>query len=169
MMMMYFHGGYNETILFEFWKISTLGGKVSWVGSQENDVFSSPGLIASMIGCFLLGILYEGLKFLREFLINSELRRSTYTNVGPTPVEVPDDEVHGHGHGNDRHDTISADGDSPRRSASPVRRSNQVKVLQTSLLSRGHLIQTCLQFVQVEQAQKCSDPPKRDGNHRCNH
>ena len=57
MMKMYFHGGYNEVILFDFWRISTLGG-----------------LIGSMIGCFILGILYEGLKFLREFLIGRELR-----------------------------------------------------------------------------------------------
>ena len=56
-MKMYFHGGYNEVILFDFWRISTLGG-----------------LIGSMIGCFILGILYEGLKFLREFLIGRELR-----------------------------------------------------------------------------------------------
>ena len=57
MMKMYFHGGYNEVILFDFWRISTLGG-----------------LIGSMIGCFILGILYEGFKFLREFLISRELR-----------------------------------------------------------------------------------------------
>ena len=57
MMMMYFHGGYNEVILFEFWKISTIGG-----------------LIGSMVACFFMGILYEGLKFLREFLINHELK-----------------------------------------------------------------------------------------------
>ena len=57
MMKMYFHGGYNEVILFDFWRISTLGG-----------------LIGSMIGCFILGILYEGLKFLREFLIGRDLR-----------------------------------------------------------------------------------------------
>ena len=57
MMKMFFHGGYNEVILFDFWRISTLGG-----------------LIGSMIGCFILGILYEGLKFLREFLIGRDLR-----------------------------------------------------------------------------------------------
>ena len=60
MMMMYFHGGYNEVILFDFWRISTLGG-----------------LIGSMIGCFLLGILYEGIKFFREFLINQSMRCSS--------------------------------------------------------------------------------------------
>ena len=56
-MMMYFHGGYNEVILFDFWRISSLGG-----------------LIGSMVGCFVLGVLYEGFKFLREYLMNNELR-----------------------------------------------------------------------------------------------
>ena len=57
MMKMYFHGGYNEVILFSFWTISSVGG-----------------LVASMIGCFLLGVTYEGLKFLREFLLRQEYR-----------------------------------------------------------------------------------------------
>ena len=57
MMKMYFHGGYNEVILFSFWRISTVGG-----------------LIGSMIGCFLLGVLYEGLKFFREFILRKEYR-----------------------------------------------------------------------------------------------
>merc|ERR1712083_258718 len=46
---MYFHGGYSEVILFDFWRISTLAG-----------------LVGSMIGCFLMGILYEGIKSSRE-------------------------------------------------------------------------------------------------------
>ena len=57
MMKMYFHGGYHEVILFDFWRISSVGG-----------------LIGSMIGCFLLGVLYEGLKFFREFLLRQEYR-----------------------------------------------------------------------------------------------
>jgi hypothetical protein len=32
------------------------------------------GLIGSMIGCFLLGVLYEGLKFFREFMLRQEYR-----------------------------------------------------------------------------------------------
>jgi hypothetical protein len=51
-MMMYFHGGYEEVILFDFWRINTVGG-----------------LIGSMIGCFLLAMSYEGLKFLREIIL----------------------------------------------------------------------------------------------------
>lgn len=45
---MSFHFGYEETILFEFWKISTIGG-----------------LIGSMVGIFILAMLYEGLKYFR--------------------------------------------------------------------------------------------------------
>merc|ERR1712228_656784 len=86
MMKMYFHGGYHEVILFDFWRISSIGG-----------------LIGSMIGCFILGVLYEGLKFLREFLISRDLRASSYTGVSSNPVD----------------------------------------------LSRGHIIQTALQFLQV--------------------
>ena len=109
------------------------------------------GLIGSMIGCFLLGVLYEGLKYLREFLINYELRRSNYTNVDPTPVDI-----------SDQHENVEAVGDdsierpASRRSSSSssVRRNNQVTVIQTSLLSRAHLIQTLLQFIQVRICKK---------------
>lgn len=48
---MYFHAGTNETILFEFWKTTNVGG-----------------LIGSAIGIFVLAFLYEGLKFYRDVL-----------------------------------------------------------------------------------------------------
>lgn len=51
MMSMSFHGGCNETILFEQWAIS-----------------SYSGLVWSMIAIFLLAVFYEGLKFYREHL-----------------------------------------------------------------------------------------------------
>nr|ACO15313.1 High affinity copper uptake protein 1 [Caligus clemensi] len=51
MMKMYFHGGYEEVILFDFWRIHGPGG-----------------LIVSMIVCFLLSILYEAIKFTREIV-----------------------------------------------------------------------------------------------------
>ena len=64
MMMMYFHGGYSEVILFDFWRISTLAG-----------------LIGSMIGCFLMGILYEGIKSYREYWMNGAFHAVTYNQV----------------------------------------------------------------------------------------
>lgn len=45
---MSFHFGYNETILFDWWSINNIGG-----------------LIGSMIGIFILAMLYEGLKYWR--------------------------------------------------------------------------------------------------------
>jgi len=51
MMEMAFHGGYNETILFKQWTIS-----------------SCSGLLYSMVAIFILGVLYEGLKYYRENL-----------------------------------------------------------------------------------------------------
>ena len=64
MMKMYFHGGYNEVILFDFWRINSLGG-----------------LIGSMIGCFLLGVLYEGIKFCRESWMRGAFQKDKYNRV----------------------------------------------------------------------------------------
>lgn len=64
---MYFHGGVNETILFEFWKISEAGG-----------------LFLSMIVIFFLAFAYEGLKFYREHLY-----RHSFQTVQLSTVAVP--------------------------------------------------------------------------------
>ena len=55
MMMMYFHGGFNEVILFDFWRINSVGG-----------------LVGSMAIIFLMGVCYEGLKALRDALYRKE-------------------------------------------------------------------------------------------------
>ncbi|MPC39538.1 High affinity copper uptake protein 1 [Portunus trituberculatus] len=60
-MSMSFHFGYNETILFDWWKISTIGG-----------------LIGSMVGIFILAMLYEGLKYWREHLFRKSLAAMQY-------------------------------------------------------------------------------------------
>ena len=52
MMQMFFHGGCDEVILFDWWRISTYGG-----------------LVASMFACVGLAILYEILKVYREHVI----------------------------------------------------------------------------------------------------
>ncbi|CAH1787105.1 unnamed protein product [Owenia fusiformis] len=51
---MNFHIGHEETVLFSFWKITTLGD-----------------LIGSSIGIFFLAVLYEGLKALRKYLLRN--------------------------------------------------------------------------------------------------
>jgi len=122
MMKMYFHGGYHETILFSFWRISSI-----------------EGLIGSMIGCFLLGVLYEGLKFVREFLVRREYRSAGYSNVSPAPTEIVED---GSADSiNSAEPTIRASGQDSSKST--------IKIIQTNLLSKGHLVQTFLQLVQV--------------------
>jgi len=121
MMKMYFHGGYNEVILFSFWRISTVGG-----------------LVGSMVGCFLLGVLYEGLKFFREFLLRQQYSSAGYSNVAPSPPEILED-------GSDSINSVEP----AIRTSDQERSKSAVKIIQTSLLSRGHLAQTFLQLIQV--------------------
>jgi len=121
MMKMYFHGGYNEVILFDFWRISSVGG-----------------LIGSMIGCFLLGVLYEGLKFFREFFLRQEFRSSGYSNVSPSPESTIDD-------GSNSINSIEPAG----RVSGQERDKSSIKIIQTNLFSRGHILQTFLQLLQV--------------------
>ncbi|PSN45152.1 High affinity copper uptake protein 1 [Blattella germanica] len=66
-MIMYFHGGYSETILFEGWTIDSLGG-----------------LIGSMFGIFIMAALYEGLKYYREYLF-----WKTYSDMQYRSVSMP--------------------------------------------------------------------------------
>ena len=64
MMKMYFHGGYEEVILFDFWRINTLGG-----------------LIGSMVACFVLGIVYEFIKSYREYWMRGAFQTVRYNQV----------------------------------------------------------------------------------------
>ncbi|KAG7171496.1 High affinity copper uptake protein 1-like 2, partial [Homarus americanus] len=58
---MSFHFGYKETILFDWWSIDTIGG-----------------LIGSMVGIFILAMLYEGLKYWREHLFRKAIAGMQY-------------------------------------------------------------------------------------------
>ncbi|CAG7725554.1 unnamed protein product, partial [Allacma fusca] len=69
MMSMWFHAGYDETILFQFWKISDIGG-----------------LIGSIVFIFFLAFAYEALKFYRELLYRRSFRAVQYNTV-TVPVE----------------------------------------------------------------------------------
>ncbi|XP_063972803.1 high affinity copper uptake protein 1-like isoform X3 [Diachasmimorpha longicaudata] len=64
MMSMAFHGGYCETVLFDTWKISSMGG-----------------LIGSMIGIIIMAALYEGLKYYREYLFWKTYNALQYRSV----------------------------------------------------------------------------------------
>jgi copper transporter 1 len=71
MMEMAFHGGYNETILFKQWTIS-----------------STSGLLFSMLIIFILATLYEGLKYYREYLF-----WKSYNALQYRAVTVPEKNV----------------------------------------------------------------------------
>ncbi|XP_011685362.1 PREDICTED: high affinity copper uptake protein 1 isoform X1 [Wasmannia auropunctata] len=68
-MLMTFHTGYCESVLFENWKISSIGG-----------------LIGSMIGIAIMAALYEGLKYYREYLF-----WKTYNALQYRSVTVPNE------------------------------------------------------------------------------
>ncbi|KAL1244678.1 High affinity copper uptake protein [Trichinella spiralis] len=73
MMSMSFHGGVNEVILFSFWKITTLGG-----------------LLGSIVGIFLLAILYEGLKAMRETMLENALVEQNLRKKNGTVIDHAD-------------------------------------------------------------------------------
>ncbi|XP_046477584.1 high affinity copper uptake protein 1 isoform X2 [Neodiprion pinetum] len=63
-MMMAFHGGYCETVLFDSWKVSSIGS-----------------LVGSMIGIIIMAALYEGLKYYREYLFWRTYNALQYRSV----------------------------------------------------------------------------------------
>jgi len=115
MMAMAFHGGCEETILFDFWRISTVGG-----------------LVGSCIGIFLLGVLYEGIKFYREFLMARGF--SPYNNLQVNVENIQR-------RGSDENSITSIP-------TTPPRRNSAVKVIKTNMLSQTHFVQTILHMVQ---------------------
>lgn len=68
MMMMFFHGGYCEIVLFNTWKVTTVAS-----------------LIGSMIGIFIMAALYEGLKYYREYLFWRTYNTLQYRSVSMPP------------------------------------------------------------------------------------
>lgn len=61
---MVFHGGYCETVLFDSWKVSSIGS-----------------LVGSMIGIVIMAALYEGLKYYREYLFWRTYNALQYRSV----------------------------------------------------------------------------------------
>lgn len=68
---MQFHFGYTETILINQWSIASVGG-----------------LIGSMVAIIIMGALYEGLKYYREYLF-----WKTYNTLQYRAVSVPEKPV----------------------------------------------------------------------------
>ncbi|KAH8360701.1 hypothetical protein KR200_011272, partial [Drosophila serrata] len=117
MMPMAFHFGYNETILFSWWHIETVAG-----------------LVGSMIAIFLLALMYEGLKYYREYLF-----WKTYNLMEYRPVTGP------------QRNPEAPRLPSPAAAApSPVQYVGEVVHKQPpSMLSVTHLLQTLLHVLQV--------------------
>ncbi|TDG42917.1 hypothetical protein AWZ03_010668 [Drosophila navojoa] len=107
MMSMAFHFGYDETILFSWWHIDTVAG-----------------LIGSMIAIFLLALLYEGLKYYREYLF-----WKTYNLLEYRPVTGP-----------------QRNPEAPRL---PTPAAAAPSPVQPTMLSINHLYQTLLHVLQV--------------------
>ncbi|XP_015040895.1 high affinity copper uptake protein 1 isoform X1 [Drosophila persimilis] len=117
MMSMAFHFGYNETILFSWWHIDTVSG-----------------LIGSMIAIFLLALLYEGLKYYREYLF-----WKTYNLLEYRPVTGPQ-----------RNPEAPRLPSAAAAAPSPVQYVGEVVHKQPpSMLSVNHLYQTLLHILQV--------------------
>ncbi|KAG8177007.1 hypothetical protein JTE90_006951 [Oedothorax gibbosus] len=77
MMQMYFHFGFDEYVLFKEWKISTVGG-----------------MLASVFGVFLIGMLYEGLKYFREHLFKKHVSNIQFSTVAITGESGKVTQVH---------------------------------------------------------------------------
>ncbi|XP_070074381.1 high affinity copper uptake protein 1 isoform X2 [Drosophila takahashii] len=107
MMPMAFHFGYNETILFSWWHIETVAG-----------------LVGSMIAIFLLALMYEGLKYYREYLF-----WKTYNLLEYRPVTGPQR--------------------NPEAPRIPSPAAAAPSPVQPSMLSVNHLLQTLLHVLQV--------------------
>lgn len=76
MMSMTFHAGFKEQILFEQWSTNTVGG-----------------FIGSWIAIFVVAVLYEGLKTVRDQLARRELTKSNEQTNNPSVVQDNDNNL----------------------------------------------------------------------------
>lgn len=77
MMKMYFHFGVSEIVLFKGWTVSTTGG-----------------MLASVVGVFLMAMLYEGLKYFREYLFKQYVSTIQFSTVAITGENGRVSQVH---------------------------------------------------------------------------
>ena len=145
MMSMSFHGGCNEVILFSFWKTESVAG-----------------LIGSMVAVFLMGVAYEGLKFLRENIVRKNLRinnlassnrRSNQYNPLRVPADQPDlphQPIASSSNDIDNSDAIaSISRETVERSDVQSGTTGVIRTVETSIWSWTHLLLTVLHMVQV--------------------
>ncbi|XP_055644491.1 high affinity copper uptake protein 1 isoform X2 [Toxorhynchites rutilus septentrionalis] len=125
MMSMAFHGGCNETILFEQWKID-----------------SPLGLLWSMLLIFIMAALYEGLKYYREHLF-----WKTYNALQYRPVTVSEKSSRNGTSGNNNEDIANGGGDDGTRVVHMV--GEVIHKQPPTMISAMHLYQTFLHILQV--------------------
>lgn len=124
-MVMSFHGGYNETILFEKWQIDSLSG-----------------LLWSMLVIFIMAALYEGLKYYREHLF-----WRTYNALQYRPVTVTEKNPRNGNVVNNNGTSPSGGGDDGSRVVHMV--GEVIHKQPPTMMSIMHLYQTFLHIVQV--------------------
>lgn len=136
MMSMAFHGGYNETILFEQWKIDSLSG-----------------LLWSMLVIFVMAALYEGLKYYREHLFWKTYNALQYRPVTVTEKNPRNGTVvnnNGNTTGSNGGGSGGGGGDGGDDSSRVVHMVGEVIHKQPpTMLSAMHLYQTFLHILQV--------------------
>jgi len=157
-MIMSFHGGYDEVILFDFW----------------NTKASIPLFLLSCLALFILAALYEGLKLVREKLIRRELLSRQSSNVlnnrsipassnchcnksknnqnGETNNLLNDNGIAINVHngeddvailnGSNKHDCCSKNNNHDDKIVT-------IKSYSSRLFSHGHIIQTSLHMLQI--------------------
>ena len=119
MMKMYFHGGCTEVILFDFWRIDSVGG-----------------LVGSMAVVFLLATAYEGIKFAREFLLKRYF----------TPVRAYNAIASSN---NEAAAAVTSDSAAEAQESASAVGATSIKTVETSMTSIGHLVLTLIHVVQV--------------------
>lgn len=143
-MMMSFHGGYKETILFDFWETKTI-----------------LAFVLSCLGLFVCAALYEGLKLGREKLMVYEVKRREKTlgdseskpTIRNCHCNKPDDKT------SDESEIINVSRNQHNCCANETNRdyllNNQdtadirFKTSRARLFSRSHLCQTLLHMLQI--------------------
>jgi len=128
-MSMAFHAGYQETILFSFWTISTVGG-----------------LVGSMIGIFLAAMLYEGLKVFREYLLQHTLACEK-NELAASRIQSAARLYSANNSNGLREPLASENGDSPNGMAGNT--GTNAKLLRPHPFSVPHLVQSFLHMLQV--------------------
>ncbi len=70
---MYFHTGFVETILFEPWLTTSIPRNIFKMNFLNMFLYSISVFIGSWIFVFILGILYEGIRKIRQYLEEERL------------------------------------------------------------------------------------------------